>query len=112
MRGGFAIIESHEAVADFPPQTDLNLYLEGVKKVYGTASSATFGATEPVSSVAGFRGLKVALDFKMRDVSARGFIFVARSATHFHTFLVGAEPDEARYLAAPVRWIEQGQIMN
>jgi hypothetical protein len=112
MRGNFAIIETHEPTSGLPPALETDGYLEAVKKVYAERHSATFGTTEAVSSVGGFRGLKVPVDCKVGQVLGRGFVLVTRSAAHFHMFLVVTEPGYAPHLAAPLRWVEQGRIIN
>jgi hypothetical protein len=112
MRGSFAIVETHERASDLPITLDADGYLNAVKKIYAERHSATFGATEAVSSVGGFRGLKVPVDCKLGDIPARGFLLVTRSAAHFHKFLVVTEPGYAEHLAAPLRWVEQGRIVN
>jgi hypothetical protein len=112
MRGNFAIIATHELASELPLALDADGYLNAAKKDAAERSSATFGATEAVSSVGGFRGLKVAVDCKLGKVSARGFLLVTRSAAHFHKFLVLTEPGYIEHLAAPLRWVEQGRIIN
>lgn len=101
----------HEAASSLPVTADMETYLSAVKRIYTERHSGTFGATV-AAKVAGFRGLKVPVDCKLGDVPARGFIFVTRSATHFHMFLVATDPAYAPHLEAPVRWVEQGQIRN
>ena len=111
MRANFAIVEMHEAVSNLPVTADMQTYLSAVKRIYAERHSATFGATEE-AKVAGFRGLKVPVDCKLKDLPARGFVFVTRSATHFHMFFVATDPGYAQHLVALERWVEQGQIRN
>jgi hypothetical protein len=112
MRDNFAIIETHQAVAEFPPQADLDTFLAAIKKVYVERHSGVFGATNPRSSVAGLPGYKVAVDCELGDVPARGYLFVMRSGAFFHMFAVLTAPEYAKYLDGPVSWIEQGRIRS
>jgi hypothetical protein len=111
MRANFAIVEMHEAASSLPGTADMQAYLDAVKKVYAERHSATFGAIAE-SKVAGFRGLKVPLDCKLKELPGRGFVFVTRSATHFHMFFAVTRSDYAPQLDALERWVEQGQIRN
>lgn len=111
MRGSFAVNEMHAPVSSLPATADMQAYLDAVEKVYTERHAASFGATE-AAKVAGFRGLKAPVDCKLGDVPVRGFVFVTRSATHFHMFLVVTEPSFAPHLEGPLRWVEQGQIRN
>jgi hypothetical protein len=111
MRDNFAIVESHEPVSKFPPQSDLSAYVAAARKVYATRHSGSFGKTEMVS-VAGFPAYKMPVDCKMGDVQARGFLFVVRSEAHFHIFTVLTEPEYAQHLDAPVRWIQESRVRS
>jgi hypothetical protein len=109
MRGNFAIVAMHEPRAT-APGLDLNELFEAVKERYVQRASAQIGPPEATSTFAGLQGLKATVDGTFNGVTARGFVVVALSATHLHTFLVLGDPAYAAHLDAPLRWVHKGSL--
>jgi hypothetical protein len=109
MRGNFAIIDLNAPVASLPG-VDLDGYFAAMKEAYVTSTSAQIGPPQLTTTIAGLRGLKATYDGRPQGIPARGFLLVARSATHFHMFMVLTEPGYAKHLDAPLRWVLQAHL--